>query len=99
MLGIFYDKSSLLIKCESVVDVRKLKTKFQERKNESGKYKFRLVHQNIRSYYKNVDSFLILLQSMELKKHFVVLTKAWLNDDSDLMNLIMGSAATERTMV
>lgn len=48
---------------------------------------FRLMHQNIRSYNKNFDQFLVLLQSLKIKFHCIVLSECWLRDDSDLMNV------------
>lgn len=48
---------------------------------------FRILHQNIRSYNKNFDEFLVLINSFKSKFNCIILTEAWLNDDSDLMSL------------
>lgn len=41
---------------------------------------FRVIHQNIRSVYKNLDEFLTLLQGINIKFNCIVLTEAWLTE-------------------
>lgn len=40
----------------------------------------RIIDQNIRSYYKNVDEFLVILESLKIKLHCIVLTERWLDE-------------------
>jgi hypothetical protein len=48
---------------------------------------FRVLHLNIRSYNKNFDEFLILWQGIKKKYNCIILTEAWLSDDSGLVSL------------
>lgn len=40
----------------------------------------RIIDQNIRSYYKNVDEFIVILESLKIKFHRIVLTECWLDE-------------------
>lgn len=44
----------------------------------------RFLHLNIRSYYKNFDSFLVFLDSVRVKFDIIVLSEAWLDNDKTL---------------
>lgn len=48
---------------------------------------FKVIHQNIRSYRKNIEEFMVVLQSTKVKFNCIILTEAWLGDDSDLISL------------
>jgi hypothetical protein len=48
---------------------------------------FAVIQQNIRSYKKNIDEFTVVLQSLDCHFTCIILTEAWLNDDSDLMEI------------
>lgn len=39
----------------------------------------RIIDQNIRSYYKNVGEFLVVLESLKVKFHCIFLTECWLD--------------------
>lgn len=52
-----------------------------------GKTRFSVIHQNIRSYCKNFDQFIVFLESLRFKFNCIILTEAWLSNDSDLMPL------------
>lgn len=38
-----------------------------------------IIDRNIRIYSKNVDEFLVFLESLKIKFHCIVLTECWLN--------------------
>jgi hypothetical protein len=53
----------------------------------SGSNGLRVLHLNIRSYNKNFDELLIFLHGIKIKYNCIILTEAWLRDESDLMSL------------
>jgi hypothetical protein len=47
----------------------------------------KIFHMNIRSYSKNVDALLILLESLQVEFDLIVLTEAWLDEGKPLLSL------------
>lgn len=45
---------------------------------------FKIIHQNIRSYRRNFDEFLVLLEGVKVRFNCIVLTEAWLDDDFEI---------------
>jgi hypothetical protein len=71
-----------LVECVSCCDVKDFVNV-----DNSNLTAFRVIHQNIRSYNKNIDSFLVLLEGLQVRFDCLILTEAWLRDDSDLINI------------
>lgn len=71
--------------CSVCEDINQAKSYFLE----DGKLKngLRILHQNIRSYNRNFDEFLILLQGLDITYHCLVLTECWLSDDTNILQI------------
>lgn len=78
-----------LIRCTECADIFDFHGKFSNRDsmgNGSG-MGFSVIHQNIRSYRRNFDEFSTVLQGLGHKFNCIILTEAWLNDDSHPINI------------
>ncbi len=76
------------VSCKVCEDVNTFYNTFYSHNYNTNKdLELSIVHQNIRSYKKNFDDFLVVLSSLKVKFHFIVLTEAWLSDDSNLMHV------------
>lgn len=69
--------------CEDINSVNS----FLRNKDDLVSSKFRVVHQNIRSYNRNIDEFLIVLQGFNIKFNCIILTEAWLRSDTELVSI------------
>lgn len=47
----------------------------------------KIIYLNIRSYYKNIDSFLIFIESISVRFDVMVLSEAWVDEDKTLVTL------------
>jgi hypothetical protein len=81
------DNDPPLVECKICSDVkyyRNISTNFNVNKYPS----LSLIQQNIRSYNRNIDEFLVTLQGLNVEFDLIILTEAWLgNKDSDLLNI------------
>ncbi|XP_039279261.1 uncharacterized protein LOC120350360 [Nilaparvata lugens] len=82
------NQDEVLIQCFEFADNDDSNSSFQHNIDVTiNCVRLRLLHLNIRSYNKNVDEFLILWQGIKTKFNVIILTEAWLDEDSELMSL------------
>lgn len=75
------------IHCNVITDVDCFNSYNLNQNNGNAIYDFKILHQNIRSYGKHIDEFLVLLQGIKCKFNCIILTEAWLNHQGDLMHI------------
>lgn len=71
-----------IVTCKLYEDVEAFNSTFKSKGTV-----FLIINQNIRSYNSNIDEFLIILESFDIKFNCIVLTEAWLTNDSDLIHM------------
>lgn len=78
-----------LIKCIECNDIIKFNDSINliTNSDSNSNNTFSVIHQNIRSYNKNIDEFMVVLDSLSFKFNCIVLTEAWLNNESNIVSL------------
>lgn len=71
------------IHCEEIDTYDTFGNLFSEKLTSS----LKIIHINIRSYYKNFDGFLVFLEGIEVSFDIIVLTEAWLDRNKSVYSL------------
>lgn len=74
-------------KCLVIDNVINFHKNFCNLNFSNNKSYIRIIQQNIRSYNKNFDEFLVFLENLKTKFDCIVLTEAWLSDVTSLVQM------------
>jgi hypothetical protein len=83
VIGPSDDDFNILPKCNVLDDIDTLSETFLNNVHGNDSSSFVIINQNIRSYNKNFDQFLVFLNEIKSRVHCIVLTETWLSNEQE----------------